>query len=112
MILNNYYLGSGSGSSHSGSGGARITDKKNIVSKSGENTPPPPLPSTAPPIHRAPLRGRKVGETMICMMMHRHLNMTVMMATFMKKVKILQSEKRFLCEITIRFMKIQRFLLK
>ena len=62
MILNNYHLGSGSGSSHSGSGGARITDKKNIVSKSGENTPPPPLPSTAPPIHRAPLRGRKVGE--------------------------------------------------
>ena len=32
------------------------------MSKSGENTPPPPLPSTAPPIHRAPLRGRKVGE--------------------------------------------------
>ena len=62
MILNNYHLGSGSGSSHSGSGGARITDKKNIVSKSGESTPPPPLPSTAPPIHRAPLRGRKVGE--------------------------------------------------
>ena len=55
-------LGSGSGSSHSGSGGARITDKKNIVSTGGENTPPPPLPSTAPPIHRAPLRGRKVGE--------------------------------------------------
>ena len=32
------------------------------MSKSGDNTPPPPLPSTAPPIHRAPLRGRKVGE--------------------------------------------------
>ncbi len=29
----------------------------------GGDALPPPLPSTAPPIHRAPLRGRKVGDS-------------------------------------------------